>query len=182
MAVPGSLGASLRAGAFVLVIVAAPARAWDYVEVVDDLRGTTSHVLQLQSSVPVEGTDLEQHYPIMQLRCDEDGGQAYWRIHWFAVVYEAYSLNTAVGVVADIAMRVVIDDAEDRRQLWNWTVEDGMEGIMTYRARPIVRALEGAGELKLHIEGAFGKVHDAAFDVSGLDRALEQLLTHCRYP
>src|SRR5688572_28028719 len=75
--------------------------AWEYTEITDDF-GTTAYVLQADSSLPVEDTDLKQHYPLMQLRCDEEGGQPYWRVHWFAIVKAAPSDNLSVDIVEKI--------------------------------------------------------------------------------
>jgi hypothetical protein len=153
--------------------------AWEYKEIADDF-GTTAFVLQADSSLPVEGTDLKQHYPFMQLRCDEDGEQPYWRVYWFAIVEAAPSDNLSVDIVESIRMQVRVDGKEDRRDVWNWNRDDDLQGINTYRVSGITKTLRGASELKLRIAGLFGKTYDATFDVSGLGAALEQLRPHCK--
>ena len=164
------------------VALCAPAQvfaAWEYKEIPDDF-GTTAFVLQVNSSLLVEGTDLKQYYPLMQLRCDEDGGQAYWRVHWFAIVEAAPSNSLSVDIVESTRMQVRVDGKEDRRDVWNWNRDDALQGINTYRVPAVTKTLRGASELKLRIAGLFGKTHDATFDVSGLAAALEQLKPHCK--
>jgi hypothetical protein len=153
--------------------------AWEYKEIADDF-GTTAFVLQADSSLPVEGTDLKQHYPLMQLRCDEEGGEPYWRVHWFAIVKAAPSNSLSVDLVEEIRMEVRVDGKEDRRDVWNWNRDDALEGINTYRVANVTKTLRGASELKLRIAGLSGKTYDAAFDVSGLAAAVEQLKPHCK--
>jgi hypothetical protein len=153
--------------------------AWEYKEIADGF-GKTAFVLQVDSSLPVEGTDLKQHYPLMQLRCDKDGGEPYWRVHWFAIVKAAPSSNLSVDLVEGTRMQVRVDGKDDRRDVWNWYREDALEGINTYRAAPVTKTLRDASELQLRIAGLAGKTYDATFDVSGLAAALEQLKPHCR--
>jgi len=154
---------------------------WQYEEVHDDFDDTTAYLLQVKSSVSVEGTDGQQHYPLLQLRCDKDGGQPYWRMHWFAVLDVGVSTNSVIGVVVDTAMQVRIDGKADNRMIWSWGDRDEtLQGIYTYRVPAIVKALIEARELKVRIVGTFGKTHDATFDVSDLEPALEQLGAHCK--
>ena len=153
--------------------------AWEYKEITDDL-GTTAFVLEADSSLPVEGTDLKQHYPFLQLRCDDFDEQPYWRIHWFAIVKAAPSNNLSVDIVESIRMQVRVDGKEDRREVWNWNRDAALEGIHTYRVPAVTKTLRGASELKIRIAGLFGKTHDATFDVSGLAAGLEQLRPHCK--
>jgi hypothetical protein len=75
---------------------------------------------------------------------------------------------------------VSIDGKEDRRDVWNWNRDDALEGINTYRVANVTKTLRGASELKLRIAGLSGKTYDAAFDVSGLAAAVEQLKPHCK--
>jgi hypothetical protein len=160
--------------------------AWEYKEIADGF-GATAFVLQATSSLPVEGTDLKQHYPLMQLRCDKDGrqrdkdgGEPSWRVRWFAIVEAAPSDNLSVDIVESIRMQVRVDGKEDRREVWNWNRDDDLQGINTYRAAAVTKALRDASELELRIAGLFGKTYDATFDVSGLAAALEQLKPHCK--
>jgi len=166
-----------------LVLSTASAQAfadWQFQQVHDDFDNSTAQILQVESSMPVKGTDGQQHYPFLQLRCDEDGGQPYWRIHWFAIVDVSVSVNSIVGVVSDTRMRVRIDGKEDKRLIWEWPPDESLEGIQTYRVPAIVNALKGAHELKIRIAGKFGETYDATFDVSNLGPALEQMRPHCK--
>ena len=169
---------------FIAVIAAAficsNAGAWEYLELLDDFDETTAYVLQVESSTSVEGTDLETHFPFLQLRCDEDDGQPYWRMHWFAIIDETFSTNSIIGVVSDISIRVRIDGEEDRRAIWDWGVDESLEGISTFRVPAIVRALEDSEELRVRIVGQFGKTYDATFDVSGLNESIGKLGEHCK--
>ena len=170
-----------RIAALALLVGSTTASAtWNYQEIHDDFDGKTSFLLQVESSIPVEGTDSQRHHPFLQLRCDEDGGQPYWRVHWFAIIGVSVSTNSIIGVVQNTRMQVRIDGKADNRMIWDWDRDESLEGISTYRVPAIIRALSGASELKLRIAGSYGKTHDATFDVSGLDAALEQLRPHCK--
>lgn len=165
--------------AIVAIFAASQANAsWEYKETMDAFDGNTAYVLQADSSLPVEGTDLKEHYPFMQLRCDEDGGQPYWRIHWFAIIDLTLG-NDFLGAVESIRMRVRVDGKEDKRE-WNWNKDETLEGVHTFRVSAVTKTLLGASELELRIAGQFGKTHDATFDVSGLEPALEKLRPHCK--
>jgi hypothetical protein len=122
---------------------------------------------------------LKQHYPFMQLRCDEDGGQPYWRIHWFAII-DLTPGNDFSGVVENIRMQARVDGKEDKREVWSWNKDEKLEGVHTFRVSAVTKTLLGASELELRIAGQFGKTHEATFDVSGLEPALEKLRPHCK--
>jgi hypothetical protein len=166
--------------AIVAIFAATQANAaWDYKETMDAFDGNTAYVLQADSSLPVEGTDLKEHYPFMQLRCDEDGGQAYWRIHWFAII-DLTPSNDVLGVVENIRMQARVNGKEDKREVWNWNKDETLEGVHTFRVSAVTKTLLGASELNLRIAGQFGKTHAATFDVSGLEAAMEKLRPHCK--
>lgn len=154
--------------------------AWDYREV-DGAAGTpTAYVLQSDSSVAVDGANRAKHYPFIQLRCDEEGGRAYWRVQWFAIVDVPLSSKSSTGVADSVSMQVRVDGKRDYRDVWAMSRDQTLEGITTDRASALVKTLGDAMELKLHISAGYGKTYDATFDVSGLQAALKQLKPHCK--
>jgi hypothetical protein len=164
-----------------LLVSAQAGAGWRYEEIKDDLDGTTAYLLQADSSIAVKGADGKEHHPFIQLRCDDDGGQAYWRIHWFAIVETKIDSHSARGVVVDnVRMQVRVDGKPDYREVWDMTRDESLEGVTTYRASALVKTLREASEVKMRISGGYGKSYDAAFDVSGLEAALERLKGHCK--
>jgi hypothetical protein len=165
-----SLLASAQAGA-----------EWRYEESKDGTDGATAYLLQADSSIAVKGADGKEHYPFIQLRCDGEGGQSYWRIHWFAIVETRVgSDSTRRGVVDNVRLQVRVDGKPDVRDVWHMTRDESLEGITTDRAAALVKTLREARELSIRIYAGYGKSYDAAFDVTGLDAALNQLKGHCK--
>jgi hypothetical protein len=157
--------------------------AWRYEEIKDDVAGTTAYLLQADSSIAVKGADGKEHHPFIQLRCDEAGGQPYWRIHWFAIVETKIDSTRSRGVVVDdIRMQVRVDGKPDYSEAWDMTRDASLEGVTTHRASALAKRLRDASEVKMRISGGYGKSYDAAFDVSGLEAALQQLKGHCKKP
>jgi hypothetical protein len=154
---------------------------WRYEEVKDDGAGTTAYLLQADSSIAIKGADGKEHHPFIQLRCDADGGQSYWRIQWFAIVETKIDSTSSRGVVVDnIRMQVRVDGKPDYSEAWDMTRDESLEGVTTHRASALVKTLRGASEVKMRISGGYGKSYEAAFDVSGLEAALQQLKGHCK--
>lgn len=154
---------------------------WRYEEIKDDVAGTTAYLLQADSSIAVKGADGKEHHPFMQLRCDADGAQPYWRINWFAIVETKIDSTSAHGVVVDnIRMQVRVNGKPDYSEAWDMTRDASLEGVTTHRASALVKTLRDASEVKMRISGGYGKSYDAAFDVAGLEAALQQLKGHCK--
>jgi hypothetical protein len=162
-----SLLASAQAGA-----------EWRYEEIKDDAGRPKAYVLQADSSIAVKGADGKEHHPFIQLRCDEDGGQAYWRIHWFAIVDT--KISNSSRDVDNVRLQVRVDGKPDNREVWDMTRDESLEDVTTDRAPALVKTLREANELKIRISGGYGKNYDAAFDVTGLQAALMQLKGHCK--
>jgi hypothetical protein len=163
-----------------LLISAQAAAEWRYEEIKDDVDGTTAYLLQTDSSIAVKASDGKDHFPFIQLRCDEDGGQPYWRIHWFAIVDTKISSNSGRDEVDNVRVQVRVDGKPDYRDVWDMTRDESLEGVTTDRASALVKTLRDAHELRMRISGGYGKTYDARFDVSGLEAALAQLKGHCK--
>ena len=161
-----------------LLLSARAGAEWRYEESKDDVHGTTAYVLQTDSSIAVKGSDGKEHFPFMQLRCDEDRGQAYLRIRWFAIVDTKITDN--VRKADDVRLQVRVDGKPDYREVWDMTRDESLEGVTTEHAAALVKTLREANELKLRIFAGYGKTYDATFEVAGLDAALEQLKKHCK--
>lgn len=164
-----------------LLVSAQAGAEWRYEEIKNDTDGTTAYLLQADSSIAVKGADGKEHHPFIQLRCDQNGGPPYWRIQWFAIVETKIDSNSSRGVVVDdIRMQVRVDGKPDYRDVWDMTRDESLEGVTTHRASALVKALREASVVKMRISGGYGKVYEAAFDVTGLEAALEQLKGHCK--
>jgi hypothetical protein len=163
-----------------LLVSARAGAEWRYEEMKDGVDGATAHILQADSSIAVKGSDGKEHHPFIQLRCDDDGRQPYWRIHWFAIVDTKIGSGSARDDVDNVRLQVRVDGKADYREVWDMTRDESLEGITSNRASALVKTLRDATELKMRISGGYGKSYDAAFDVSGLDAALEQLKGHCK--
>lgn len=154
--------------------------AWRYEEVKNDADATTAYLLQADSSVAVKGSNGVERYPFLQLRCDADGGKPYWRIHWFAIVDATINSDSARENVDNARLQVRIDGKPDYREVWDMIRDKSLEGVTSYRASALVKALRGANEVKMRISGGYGKTYDATFAVAGLEAALGQLKGHCK--
>jgi hypothetical protein len=154
--------------------------AWNYQEVKDDASAATAYVLQSDSSVAVDGKSGVKHYPFIQLRCDEEGGRAYWRVNWFAIVDASSSGKSSPGIADSVRVEARVDGKEDDGDVWNMNRDRTLEGTTTDRASALVKTLSNATELQLHVSGGYGKAYDATFDVSGLQAALKRLRPHCK--
>ena len=164
-----------------VIVGSAPASAaWEYNEIKDDVDGTTAYVLQTDSSLAVQGADRKTHQPFLQLRCDEEGGRPYWRVHWFAIIETIGSSSSSRSVAQDVRIQVRVDGKVADRGVWSMVRDESLEGMTTDSVSDIVKTLLRAKELKLHIAAGYGKAYDATFDVSGLEAALEQLKPHCK--
>lgn len=163
-----------------LLVSAQAGAEWRYEEIKDAADGTTAYLLQADSAIAVTGSDGKQHHPFIQLRCDEDGGQPYWRIHWFAIVDTMVGSSSARDVVDNVRLRVRVDGKPDYREVWDMTRDESLEGVTTSRASALAKALRRANEVRVRISGGYGKTYDALFDVSGLEAAVEQLKGHCK--
>jgi hypothetical protein len=163
------------------VLISARAGAeWRYEEIKSDGDRTTAYLLQTDSSLAVKGANGKEHYPFMQLRCDEDGGQPYWRIQWFGIIDTKIGSDSSRGAVDNVRLQVRVDGKPDYRDVWDMTRDESLEGVTTTRASALVKTLREANELRIRISGGYGKTYDATFDVSGLEAALEQLKAHCK--
>jgi hypothetical protein len=163
------------------LLVSAQAGAdWRYEEIEDDAAGTTAYLLQTDSSIAVRGADGKEHHPFVQLRCDEEGGQPYWRIHWFAIVDTKISSDSARGAGDNVRLQVRVDGKPDYSEAWDMTRDESLEGARTSRASALVKTLREANEVRVSISGGYGKTYHALFDVSGLEAALRQLKGHCK--
>jgi hypothetical protein len=163
-----------------LLVTAQAGADWRYEEIKDDADGTTAYLLQTDSSIAVRGADGKEHHPFFQLRCDEEGGQPYWRIHWFAIVDTKISSNNARGAGDDVRLLVRVDGKPDYGEVWDMTRDESLEGATTSRASALIKTLREAKEVRVRISGGYGKTYDALFDVSGLETALEQMKGHCK--
>jgi hypothetical protein len=151
--------------------------AWDYHEIKGD--ASTAYVLQSDSSVAVDGAKGVKHHPYIQLRCDEEGGRAYWRVNWFAIVDAAFGSKSSTGADS-VRVQARVDGKEDHGDVWSMSRDATLEGVTTDRAPALVKTLSHATELQLHVSGGYGKAYDATFDVSGLQAALKQLKPYCK--
>jgi hypothetical protein len=162
-----------------LLVSAEICAEWRYDEVEGDVEGTTAYLLQADSSIAVTGSDGKEHHPFIQLRCDEDGGEPYWRIHWFAIV-DANIGSSSARDVDNVRLQVRVDGKRGDPELWRMTRDESLEGVTTLRARALAKALRDANQLDVRVSGGYGKTYDATFDVSGLEAALERLKRHCK--
>jgi hypothetical protein len=153
---------------------------WRYEEAKDDATGKTAYLLQTESSVAARGSGGKELRPLLQLRCDEDGGQAYWRIHWFAIVNTMVSRDDSRKAADKVRLQARVDGKRDMTGVWSMTRDPSLESTSTDRAQDLVKTLRGASEVKVSISGDYGKSYDAAFDVTGLDGALTQLKRRCK--
>jgi hypothetical protein len=171
----------IRAAVFLasLLLSASAAAEWRYEEIKADSDGKTAYLVQADSSIAIKGSDGKEHFPFIQLRCDEDGGHSYWRIHWFAIVDTMISDNTH-RIVDKVRMQVRVDGKLDYRDVWYMGRDESLEGVTTDRAPALVKTIREAKELKMRISAGYGKSYDATFDVAGLDAALEPLKRHCK--
>jgi hypothetical protein len=112
-----------------LLVSAQAGAGWRYEEIKDDVDGTTAYLLQADSSIAVKGADGKEHHPFLQLRCDADGGQPYWRIHWFAIVDTKISSNSARDVIDNVRLQVRVDGKPDYRDVWDMTRDESLEGV-----------------------------------------------------
>jgi hypothetical protein len=165
-----------------VIVGSVPASAaWEYNEIKDDVDGTTAYVLETKSSVTVQGADRKPHQPFLQLRCDEQGGRPYWRVHWFAIIETMVSGNSSRSDVQAVRVQARIDGKLPAdRGAWTMVRDESLEGMTTDSVSAIVKTLLDAKELRLHVGAGYGKAYDATFDVSGLEAALEQLQPHCK--
>jgi hypothetical protein len=162
-----------------LLVSAQASAEWRYEEVEDGASGT-AYLLQTDSSIAVKGSDGKEHHPLLQLRCDEDGGRPYWRIHWFAIVDTKVGSDSGRDAVDNVRLQVRVDGRPDYGEAWDMTRDESLESVSTDRASALVKTLRKANEVKLRVSGGYGKTYDAAFDVAGLEAALEPLKDHCK--
>jgi hypothetical protein len=163
-----------------LLVPTLAAAEWRYEEVAGNTGGTTAHLIQVDSSIAIKGNAGKESYPYLQFRCDKDGGQAYARIHWFAIVDTKLGSSSARDAIDNVRLQVRVDGKPDFDEMWDMTRDASLEGVVTYRASAWVKALRDANEMKVRISGGYGKSYDATFDVSGLGAAAQQLKRHCR--
>jgi hypothetical protein len=165
----------------VSLLASAEARAeWRYEETKGDTAGTTAYLLQTDSSIAVKGSGGKEQYPFLQLRCDKDGGQAYWRIHWFAIVATKIDNDDSRRNADAVRLQVRVDGKPDYREVWDMSRDASLESVVTDGASALVKALRGAKAVSVRVPAGYGKSYDAAFDVTGLEAALPQLKQHCR--
>jgi hypothetical protein len=113
------------------------------------------------------------------LRCDEEGGRAYWRVNWFAIIDAPFGQKSSTGADG-VRMQARVDGKRDDADVWNMSRDKTLEGLTTDRAPALVKTLSNAQRLQLHVSGGYGKTYDATFDVSGLQAALKQLKPYCK--
>jgi hypothetical protein len=150
--------------------------AWDYREM-NDGAGATAYVLQSDSSAAVGAGGAGRH-PFIQLRCDEKGGRAYWRVQWFAILESRASSDGSRA--QNVRVQARVDGKRDTGDAWRMSRDQTLEGMTTESAPALIKTLARASELKLQVSGGYGRSYEATFDVSGLQAALAQLKPNCR--
>lgn len=159
---------------------------WSYTVLEDDFEGTTAYILSTESIEHVPDFSGHPARAELQLRCDEAGGDAYWRLVWPTLLETHVEHAQILGYVDRSSMQLRFDEGRvygPGSLVGGWPPDPPAatrHAVSTAAIKPILRNALKAERMMVRDVAWDGTTLTVAFDLDGLADGVETLSENCR--